>query len=64
MFVEVDHPVYGPLTTTGTPLKLSQTPGPIRWLAPKPGEHNGEVFVDLLGHSRADLIRWGEAGVI
>ena len=27
MFVEVDHPVYGPLRTTGTPLKLSETPG-------------------------------------
>src|SRR5262249_29165451 len=64
MFVEVDHPMYGPLKTTGTPLKLSQTPGRIRWLAPKPGEHNEEVFVDLLGHSREDLARWREAGVI
>ena len=27
MFVERDHPVYGPLRTTGTPLKLSETPG-------------------------------------
>ena len=64
MFVEVDHPTHGPLTTTGTPLKLSETPGRIRWLAPMPGEHNEEVFVDLLGHSREDVARWHAEGVI
>jgi CoA:oxalate CoA-transferase len=64
MFVEIDHPLYGPLTTTGTPLKLSETPGRVRWLAPMPGEHNTEVFVDLLGHSTDDLARWRAEGVI
>ena len=34
MFVELDHPIYGPLKMTGTPLKLSETPGRVRWLAP------------------------------
>jgi CoA:oxalate CoA-transferase len=64
MFVEIDHPTFGPLTTTGTPLKLSETPGRVRWLAPWPGEHNEEVFVGLLGHSRDDVARWQEEGVI
>ncbi len=64
MFVELDHPTYGPLKTTGTPLKLSETPGRVRWLAPPPGEHNEEVFVGLLGYSRDDLARWQAEGVI
>ncbi|MGH7301333.1 MAG: CoA transferase, partial [Candidatus Rokuibacteriota bacterium] len=64
MFVQVEHPRYGPLTTTGTPLKLSETPGRVRWLAPMPGEHNEHVFIDLLGHSPADLERWRAEGVI
>jgi formyl-CoA transferase len=64
MFVEVDHPTYGRLKTTGTPLKLSETPGRIKWLAPNPGEHNKDVFVDLLGHSPDDLARWRTEGVI
>jgi crotonobetainyl-CoA:carnitine CoA-transferase CaiB-like acyl-CoA transferase len=64
MFVEIEHPTYGPLKTTGTPLKLSETPGRIRWLAPMPGEHNEEVFVGLLGYSRDDLARWQAEGVI
>jgi crotonobetainyl-CoA:carnitine CoA-transferase CaiB-like acyl-CoA transferase len=64
MFVEVDHPTYGRLKTTGTPLKLSETPGRVRWLAPMPGEHNEEVFVGLLGHSKDDLARWEAEGVV
>src|SRR5215472_4881470 len=64
MFVELDHPIYGPVKTTGTPLKLSETPGRVRWLAPEPGQHNDEVFVGLLGHSKDDLDRWRAEGVI
>jgi formyl-CoA transferase len=64
MFVELDHPTYGPVTTTGTPLKMSETPGRVRWLAPMPGEHNEDVFVGLLGYSRDDLARWSDEGVI
>lgn len=64
MFVELDHSTYGPLETTGTPLKLSETPGRVRWLAPWPGEHNEEVFVGLLGYSNGDLVRWRAEGVI
>ncbi|HME94156.1 MAG TPA: CoA transferase [Methylomirabilota bacterium] len=64
MLVERDHPLYGHLTTTGTPLKLSETPGRVRWLAPMPGEHNEDVLIGLLGHSRADLERWRAEGVI
>jgi crotonobetainyl-CoA:carnitine CoA-transferase CaiB-like acyl-CoA transferase len=64
MFVELEHPIYGPVKITGTPLKLSETPGRVERLAPLPGEHNGEIFVGLLGHSSQDLARWQEQGVI
>jgi formyl-CoA transferase len=64
MFVERDHPVYGRLKLTGTPLKLSETPGRVRTLAPMPGEHNEEIFCGLLGHSKDDLARWQAEGVV
>jgi crotonobetainyl-CoA:carnitine CoA-transferase CaiB-like acyl-CoA transferase len=64
MFVELEHPIYGPVKITGTPLKLSETPGRVRQLAPLPGEHNEAVFVGLLGHSRQELARWQAEGVI
>jgi crotonobetainyl-CoA:carnitine CoA-transferase CaiB-like acyl-CoA transferase len=64
MFVELEHPIYGPVKITGTPLKLSETPGRVERLAPLPGEHNEEIFVDLLGHSKEELARWQAEEVI
>ena len=64
MFVEYDHPTYGPLKVTGTPLKLSETPGRVERHAPLPGEHNEEIFGRLLGHSKDELARWHDEGVI
>ena len=64
MFVELEHPLYGPVKMTGTPLKLSETPGRIERLAPMPGEHNEQIFLGLLGHSRAELERWRAEGIV
>jgi CoA:oxalate CoA-transferase len=64
MFVEADHPLYGRVKITGSPLKMSETPGRVRWLAPMPGEHNEEVFVRMLGHTREELARWQAEGVV
>src|SRR5207245_5152851 len=36
MFLELDHPTYGPLKTTGTPLKLSETPAASAGWLPSP----------------------------
>ena len=64
MFVERDDPTYGAVKITGTPLKLSETPGRIERLAPLPGEHNDDVFIGMLGHSKEQLAKWREEGVI
>jgi CoA:oxalate CoA-transferase len=64
MFVELEHPVYGPVKITGTPLKLSETPGRVEHLAPLPGEHNEAIFGDLLGYPPEKLHHWQEQGVI
>jgi crotonobetainyl-CoA:carnitine CoA-transferase CaiB-like acyl-CoA transferase len=64
MYVELEHQVYGAVKITGTPLKLSETPGHVERLAPLPGEHNEEIFGGLLGYARDDLARWETEGVI
>jgi crotonobetainyl-CoA:carnitine CoA-transferase CaiB-like acyl-CoA transferase len=62
-YVEVDHPVAGPLTYPGAPFKMSETPWrPGR--APLLGEHNEEVYMGTLGYSRADMVDLSRAGVI
>ena len=62
-FTEIDHPVAGKLTYPGTPLKW----GGVSWeLRPAPllGQHNAEVYGDLLGWKQDDLTRMHAAGVI
>lgn len=44
--------------------RLSDTPGSVRWLGPKLGEHNDEVFKGLLGMSDEKIGELGAAGVI
>lgn len=64
MFVELDHPTYGAVKITGTPLKLSETPGRVERLAPMPGEHNEAIFHDLLGYSREEIQQWHETDIL
>ena len=49
MFPVIDHPVAGPQRITGTPIKLSETPGAPGNAAPLLGEHTGAVLEELLG---------------
>ena len=62
--VEVDHPRYGTLEFTNTPLSgLSETPGEIRHHAPRLGEHNREILTEL-GYSAEDIARFETDGVV
>lgn len=49
MFPHLDHPTAGSHTVTGTPVKLSLTPGHPTMAAPLLGQHTREVLADLLG---------------
>jgi formyl-CoA transferase len=47
MAVEIEHPKAGRTTITGTPLKLSRTPGSVRSPAPALGQHTDAVLLEL-----------------
>ena len=51
----VDHPSCGPYFMPGAAWKMSETPPEVRWHAPRLGEHNEQVFRELLGMN-ADAI--------
>ena len=63
-FVEVDHPKTGPIKYPGVPYKFSETPCRIERPAPTLGQHNVEIFIDRLGHTRDEMRKWGPAGII
>lgn len=60
---EIEHPVAGKLTYPGAPFKMAETPWQASRPAPRLGEHNAEVFGEL-EHSKEDLVRLRESGVI
>jgi len=51
--VAVPHPQFGQLRMQNVVPKLSATPGRIRRPSPGLGEHNDEIYLDLLGLPRA-----------
>ncbi|MGO9607403.1 MAG: CaiB/BaiF CoA transferase family protein [Candidatus Binataceae bacterium] len=63
MIVELDAPGGQKVKQVGISVKLSETPGSIRSLAPKLGEHTEEVLHGL-GYSVEQIEKWREEGAI
>ncbi len=63
-FVTVDDPQAGPVKQPAVYPRFSETPGSIRRPAPALGEHNGEVYGELLGLSEEDLTALRSEGII
>jgi len=64
MFVKVDHPTLGEVILPGFPIKFSETKGDITMPAPLLGQHNEEVYSELLGLSKEKLEELRKEGVV
>ena len=63
-FVEVDHPQVGPKWYPGIPWKMSETPGQIHWPSPTLGQHNYQIYSELLGLNDEQIEGLKEDGAI
>ncbi len=63
-FITVDDPVVGPIKQPAPYPRFSETPGSVRRGAPALGEHNAEVYGELLGFGAAELTSLKADGVI
>ena len=61
---EVDHPVIGKIKTPAVLFNLSLTPYSRCDPAPTLGQHNGEIYVEGLGCTAAELGRLRQLGVV
>lgn len=64
LFPALDHPVAGRHRVTGTPVRLSETPGGPGLPAPRLGEHTGQVLEELLGLDRVTVESLARRGII
>jgi len=62
--VTVEDPEIGPFPMQNVVPRLSETPGEVRWTGPQLGQHNDEVFTELLGMSEVDLHGLQERGIV
>lgn len=63
-FMEVEHPVSGRVKVPAPWIRFSETPCEFRNVAPTMGQHNHEVYGDLLGLSEPEMRELESAGVI
>ncbi len=63
-YIDMEEPGLENIPVCGIPIKLSKTPGRVDRRAPRVGEHNREIYQDLLGYSDEDLDELEESGVI
>lgn len=63
MVIDVPHPTEGTAPQVGIPIKLSDTPGSVRRLAPSLGEHTDEVLKEL-GYSQQAIAELRHQGVV
>jgi len=63
-FVTVDHSQVGPKQYPGIPWKMSETPGKVRWPSPTLGQHNRDVYGELLGLFGSEIDKLEQTGII
>jgi crotonobetainyl-CoA:carnitine CoA-transferase CaiB-like acyl-CoA transferase len=63
-FVTLPHPTAGEVTLLAPWVRFSRTPAKIERTAPLIGQHNREVFGDVLGLPASEIDELAEAGVI
>ncbi len=62
--IEVEDDELGPLTMQNVAVRLSETPGSIRWAGPSLGVHNAEVLLGELGLTDDELTSLISRGVV
>lgn len=62
MFVDLPHPVAGPMKVTGNQVKLTNHPVQIDRPAPTLGQHTEEILAEKLGMSHEEYAKLAEAG--
>lgn len=64
MFVNVNHPVAGKTTIAGNQIKFSKDKIKVEQPSPLLGQHNHEVFSEVLGLSTEEISEYENSGII
>ncbi len=62
--IEKEHPDFGTIKMPGITPKMSETPGEVKWIGPKLGEHNKQVYKEILELTDEELKKLSEKNII
>lgn len=62
--IEVADELWGTVKMQGIVPNLSRTPGEVKWLGPELGQHNREVYGELLGYDARQMKRLADEEII
>lgn len=63
-YIDMEEPGLENLPICGIPIKLSKTPGSVETRAPRVGEHNDDIYGDLLGYGASFIAELKDGDVI
>lgn len=63
-YMDMETPGLEKQPVSNTPFRMSRTPPEIERRAPRPGEHNIEIYCGLLGYSEQQLAEFKEKGAV
>ena len=64
MIIEVEQPISGKVKVPGSVFKMSKTPGDAKLPAPFLGEHNYQIYSDMLGYSEQEIRELADDGIV
>ncbi len=64
MLEPIELPTGETVLAPGVVPKLSETPGNLKWIGPTLGEHNDEIFKDLINMDANEIAKLKQSGVI
>ena len=56
-YIDLEEPGLNNVPICGIPVRMSKTPGKVVTRAPRVGEHNREIYQDLLGYSEEKIAK-------
>ncbi len=63
-YMDMETPGLDKLPVSNTPFKMTRTPPAVERRAPRPGEHNSEIYCGLLGYSEHQLAEFKKKGAV
>lgn len=63
-YIDMEEPGLENLPICGIPIKLSKTPGSVETRAPRVGEHNNDIYGDLLGYGASFISELKDGDII